>query len=146
MLESEKYGFHAPTPEPILASSTELRVAVKVFTLGLTAENIGIPTLTVLHKFVVSVQPGLAPLFMPKFTPKSVIVAAELKGADGLGFRTPVLVLEMDEISGAEYRTPFVIEPMRSLEPHDIIPDLVALMPPRRPDGILIRIELSEIQ
>jgi hypothetical protein len=77
--------------------------ALKFGPLALVPVNIGIPTETVLHKFVVSVHPGLAPLLMPKLAPKMVIVAAALKGADGAGLVTAVLVPPIDEIVGAEY-------------------------------------------
>jgi len=103
MLESEKYGFHGPP----LAVSTVFLAVVAVFavlTFGLAVPtNIGMPTVTVLHKFVVSVHPGLAPLLMPKLAPKMVIVAAALKGADGAGLVTAVLVPPIDEIVGGEY-------------------------------------------
>ncbi len=148
MPESEKYGFQAPTPAPTSAVSTVFlpNPEVSVVTaFGLLAVNIGIPTKTVLHKFVVLVQPGLAPLFMPKFAPKSVMVTAALNGADGRGSEIPVSVLEIDEISGAEYLTALVIEPTKSLEPHEITPVLAALIPPSRPAGILISNELSDI-
>ena len=103
MLESEKYGFHGPP----LAVSTVFLAVVAVFavlTFGLAVPtNIGMPTVTVLHKFVVSAHPGFAPLLMPKLAPKMVMVAAALKGADGAGSRTSVLVPPIDKIVGAEY-------------------------------------------
>ena len=76
---------------------------VAVFTFGSIGLNIGIPTVTTLHKFVVSVHPGLAPLLMPKLAPKIVMVAAALKGADGAGLVIAVLVPLIDKIVGAEY-------------------------------------------
>ncbi len=99
MLESEKYGFHGPP----LAVSTVFLAVVAVLTFGLIGLNIGMPTVTVLHKFVLSVHPGLAPLLMPKLEPNKVMVAAVLKGADGAGSATAVLVPPIDEIVGAEY-------------------------------------------
>ena len=100
MLESEKYGFHGPP----LAVSTVFLAVVAVLTFGLAVPtNVGMPTVTMLHKFVLSLHPGFAPLLMPKLAPKRVMVAAVLKGADGAGLVTAVLVPLMDEIVGAEY-------------------------------------------
>jgi hypothetical protein len=114
-------------------------------TFGLIELNIGMPTVTVLHKFVLSVHPGLAPLLMPKLEPNKVMVAAVLKGADGAG-ATAVMVPPIDEIVGAEYLTAAVIVPVSCLEPQETTPVLAVLMPPRRPCGILTRIAVSEIQ
>ena len=102
MLESEKYGFHGP---PLAVSTVFLAVvaAFAVLTFGLAVPtNIGMPTVTVLHKFAVLVHPGLAPLLMPKLEPNKVMVAAVLKGADGAG-ATAVMVPPIDVIVGAEY-------------------------------------------
>ena len=100
MLESEKYGFHGPP----LAVSTVFLAGVAALTFGLAVpSNVGMPTVTVLHKFAVLVHPGLAPLLIPKLAPKMVMVAAVLKGADGAGLATAVLVPPIDEIVGAEY-------------------------------------------
>jgi hypothetical protein len=143
MLESEKYGFHGPP----LAVSTVFLAVVAVFTFGLAVPtNIGMPTVTVLHKFVVSAHPGFAPLLMPKLAPKTVMVAAVFQGADGAVVATAVLVPPIDEIVGAEYITAAVIVPVSCLEPQETTPVLAVLMPPRRPCGILTRIAVSEIQ
>jgi hypothetical protein len=40
---------------------------------------------------------------MPKLAPKRVMVAAVLKGADGAGLATALMVPPIDEIVGAEY-------------------------------------------
>ena len=103
MLESEKYGFHGP---PLAVSTAFLAVvaAFAVLTFGLAVPtNIGMPTVTVLHKFVVSAHPGFAPLLMPKLAPKTVMVAAVFQGADGAVVATAVLVPPIDEIVGAGY-------------------------------------------
>ncbi len=89
MLESEWYGFHGD------AVSSVFRPVVAVLIFGLLVPvNVGMPTVTVLL---------LAPLLMPKLAPKIVIVAAALKGADGAGMATAVLVPPIDEIIGGEY-------------------------------------------
>jgi hypothetical protein len=134
MLESEKYGFHAPTPEPTAAVSTLFLDVVPGFLFGsLEPSNVGMPTLTVLHKFVVSMHPGLAPLLMPKLAPKIVMVAAALKGADGAGLVTAVLVPAIDVIVGAEYLTAAVIDPVSCQAPQETTPVLAEPMLPRRP-------------
>jgi hypothetical protein len=84
---------------------------------------------------------------MPKFAPKIVIVTAALKGEDGLwGGGTALLVPLIDEIIGAEYWTADDIDPVRGMEPQENTPDLREFIPPRRPLGILMKIDESEIQ
>ncbi len=83
---------------------------------------------------------------MPKLAPKIVIVAATLKGEDGLWVVTALLVPLIDEMRGAEYLTADDIDPVRGMEPQDITPDLSEFIPPRRPLGILMKIDESEIQ
>ena len=92
MLESEWYGFHGD------AVSTVFRpvvAGVAVFTFGeIDPSKTGMPKVTV---------DALATFLMPKLAPKIVMVAAALKGADGAGLATAVLVPPIDEIVGGEY-------------------------------------------
>jgi hypothetical protein len=83
---------------------------------------------------------------MPKLAPKSVIVAASLKGAEGEGTPATVTVPKIDVIDGAEYKTPDAREPVRCVEPQETTPGLTTPIPPRRPCGSLTSTEESDIQ
>jgi hypothetical protein len=149
MLESEKYGFHAPAPPRSAVSTVFLPKSdvAEVIIFGLEFwSKTGMPTLTLLHKFVVSVHPGLAPWLMPKFAPNIVMVTEALYGADGVGFETVLSDPLMDEITGAEYFIASETEPATSWDPQETTPDLLTPMLPNSPLGILITTELSEIQ